>query len=91
MVFWFLALFLVLFGAGFAFFGMSSERAYWYQRDPHGDPAHESTPFRRVVAHAFSIAVSNKRAPLRVAAIGVVLIWVALACLVVAVILTLAG
>ena len=71
MVFWFLGLFLAIFGALFAYFGMSSEKAYWFQRDPHGDPAHEATKFRTVATRAFSIAFSNKRAPLRIAAIEI--------------------
>ena len=86
IVFGVLALFLALFGAAFAYFGMSSERAYWYQRDPQGDPAHEATPFGSVARRAFRLAVAETRAPLRIAAIGVVLWWVALACLIVALI-----
>lgn len=33
-----LGVFLVLFGLGFAFYGMSSEKAYWFQRDPKAIP-----------------------------------------------------
>lgn len=79
-----LGVFLILFGIAFALYGMSSEKAYWFQRDPHGNPAHEATPFRKVYTHAFAIAVSNERAPLRIAAIGIVLVYVGIASLAVA-------
>lgn len=82
LVFLILGIFLVLFGVGFALYGMSSEKAYWFQRDPQGNPAREATPFRRVYTHAFAIAVSDERAPLRIAAIGVVLIYLGIASLV---------
>jgi hypothetical protein len=86
-----LAVVLALFGIGFAAVGMSGERGYWSQRDPEGDPATEATPLRRVAAHAFSIAVSDARAPLRIAAIGVVMVWVAVACAVLGVLLGVLG
>jgi hypothetical protein len=82
LVFLILGIFLILFGLGFAFYGMSSEKAYWFQRDPHGNPAREATPFRKVYTHAFAIAVSDERAPLRIAAIGVVLIYLGIASLI---------
>lgn len=82
LVFVLLGIFLILFGLGFAFYGMSSEKAYWYQRDPQGNPAREATPFRKVYTHAFAIAVSDERAPLRIAAIGVVLVYLGLASLI---------
>lgn len=82
LVFLILGIFLVLFGVGFALYGMSSEKAYWFQRDPQGNPAREATPFRRVYTHAFAIAVSDERAPLRIAAIGVVLVYLGIASLV---------
>jgi hypothetical protein len=84
LVFLILGIFLILFGLGFAFYGMSSEKAYWFQRDPQGNPAREATPFRKVYTHAFSIAVSDERAPLRIAAIGVVLTYLGIVSLVVA-------
>jgi len=75
----FFGVFLILFGLGFALYGMSSEKAYWFQRDPHGNPSREATPFRKVYTHAFTIAFSDERAPLRIAAIGVVLIYLGVA------------
>ncbi|MFM9135758.1 MAG: hypothetical protein ACKOT0_10085 [bacterium] len=82
LVFLFLGVFLILFGVGFALYGMSSEKAYWFQRDPHGNPAHEATPFRRVYTHAFAIAFSDERAPLRIASIGVILVYLGIVSLV---------
>ncbi|MEY3733956.1 MAG: hypothetical protein RL347_1315 [Actinomycetota bacterium] len=84
LVFLLIGIFLILFGLGFTAYGMSSEKAYWYQRDPKGNPAREATPFRKVYTHAFAIAVSDERAPLRIAAIGVVLIYLAIASLILA-------
>jgi len=84
IVFAILGIFLALFGIAFALYGMSSEKAYWFQRDPQGNPSREATPFRRVYTHAFAIAVSDERAPLRIAAIGVVLVYFASASLVIA-------
>jgi hypothetical protein len=89
LVFLILGIFLILFGLGFAFYGMSSEKAYWFQRDPQGNPAREATPFRKVYTHAFAIAVSDERAPLRIAAIGVVLVYLGIASMIAAVVLAL--
>ncbi len=82
LVFLFLGVFLLLFGVGFALYGMSSEKAYWFQRDPQGNPAREATPFRRVYTHAFAIAFSDERAPLRIASIGVILVYLGIISLV---------
>lgn len=84
MVFLFLGIFLAIFGIAFALYGMSSEKAYWFQRDPHGNPSREATPFRKVYTHAFVIAFSDERAPLRIAAIGVILVYLAIISLVAA-------
>ena len=89
LVFLIFAIALALFGLAFVWLGMSSERAYWFQRDPHGDPANESTPFGGVAKRAFSIAFSDTRAPLRIAAIGVLMWWCAAIALVLAGLLTL--
>jgi hypothetical protein len=86
-----LAVVLAVFGGVFAYLGMSSERAYWSQRDPSGDPNREATPFRTVVVRAFPIAASDQRAPLRIAAIGVVMWWIAAASAAVALLLILVG
>ena len=73
---WIFAIALAAFGAAFAALGMNNERAYWSQRDPSGDPRREATPFRSIVARAGHFATGEYRAPLRVAAIGV-LLWYA--------------
>lgn len=87
IVFLVLALVLFVFGALFAYQGMSNEKAYWTQRDPQGYHRGEATPFARVIANPWRLAFSDDRAPLRVAAIGVVLWWLAVVCLVVAVLI----
>ena len=84
LVFLIIAVALALFGLAFVWLGMSSERAYWFQRDPHGDPAHEATPFAGVAKRSFSIAFSDTRAPLPIAAIGVIMWWCAAISLVLA-------
>ena len=86
-----LAVLLVLFGALFAAWGMAGERGYWSQRDPSGDPRREATPFSTVARGAFGLSVKGRRAPLRIAAIGVVMWWLAAGCVAVAVVLALLG
>ena len=88
IVFLLLGAFLILFGIAFALYGMSSEKAYWFQRDPKGNPSREATPFRKVYTHAFAIALSDERAPLRIAAIGVVLVYLGLVSLLLALVFT---
>ena len=88
IVFLLLGAFLILFGIAFALYGMSSEKAYWFQRDPKGNPSREATPFRKVYTHAFAIAVSDERAPLRIAALGVVLVYLGIASLLLSVVFT---
>ncbi|MGA0066003.1 MAG: hypothetical protein ACO3J3_02990 [Candidatus Nanopelagicales bacterium] len=86
IVFLILGAFLILFGVAFALYGMSSEKAYWFQRDPKGNPSREAPPFHRVYTHAFAIAVSDERAPLRIAAIGVVLVYLGIVSLLLSVV-----
>lgn len=74
---------LLIFGIVFAELGMTSERAYWSQRDPSGDPRSEATPFRTVFKEARHLAVSEERAPLRIAAIGVMMCWVGIPLLII--------
>ncbi len=74
-----LAICLALFGIAFIALGMSNERAYWSQRDPQGDPRRDATPLAQVVKRAGHYATGEYRAPLRVAAIGVLMIWLAIA------------
>lgn len=74
-----LAICLLLFGAAFIGLGMSNERAYWSQRDPSGDPRREATPLSTVWKRAGHYAAGEYRAPLRVAAIGVLMVYLAIA------------
>ena len=91
ITFWFIGIFLALFGLVFALYGMSSERSYWAQRDPSGNPAREATPFSRVFTHFWRIAISDERAPLRIAAIGVTLVYLAIVAFIIAIIFTVTG
>lgn len=74
-----LAICLAAFGIAFIALGMSNERAYWSQRDPQGDPRRDATPLAQVFTRAGHYATGEYRAPLRVAAIGVIMIWLAIA------------
>ena len=88
LVLWMFAIFMLLFGLLFVILGMNSERGYWTQRDPSGDARTEATRLSAIVRRAGHFATGEYRAPLRVAAIGVLLCEVALAFAVVAVIVT---
>lgn len=83
------AVVLGIFGIAFTAFGLSNERAYWSQRDPTGDPRTEATPLHKVIKNAWHFATGEYRAPLRVAAIGVLMVWLALAFAILALITTL--
>ncbi len=87
IVFIVFAIVLALFAIAFIALGMSNERAYWSQRDPSGDPRTEATPLRTVFRRAWHYATGEYRAPLRVAAIGVVMLWLALACLIITIVI----
>ena len=80
----FFAIAVVIFGLVFFQLGMSSERGYWSQRDPSGDARKATTGFHTVYHRAFKIAAGEYRAPLRIAAIGVVLWYFAVAALILA-------
>ena len=81
---WIFALALAVFGAVFVFLGLSSERNYWSQRDPSGNAKQDATKFAKVYANAFKYAAGEYRAPLRIAAIGVIQWYLAVVCAVVA-------
>lgn len=78
------AIALAAFGLAFVLLGMSSERGYWSQRDPSGNAKREATKFSKVYAGAFKYATGEYRAPLRIAAIGVLLWYLAITCLMLA-------
>jgi len=75
---------LAIFGGLFAKVGQRGERGYWSQRDPSGNAASEATPLRVVAKHTWRYADSDVRAPLRIMAIGLLMLWLALICLIVA-------
>ena len=85
----FFAIALVIFGLVFVLLGMSSERGYWSQRDPSGDARKAAAGFHTVYHRAFKIAAGEYRAPLRIAAIGAVLWYFAVAALILASIMAL--
>ena len=89
LVLWIIAIVLLAFGAVFAFLGMNSERAYWTQRDPSGDARAEATKLSAIITRAGHFATGEYRAPLRIAAIGVLMGELAIAFAVVALIVTL--
>lgn len=76
-VWWVIAIVLAIFGVLFVAVGMASERSYWMQRDPSGDAAREATKLSVIVRHAGRLATGDIRAPLRIAAIGVILLVLA--------------
>ena len=80
----FFAIAFVIFGIVFVLLGMSGERGYWSQRDPSGDARKAATGFHTVYHRAFKIAAGEYRAPLRIAASGVVLWYFAIAALILA-------
>jgi hypothetical protein len=88
LVFWIIALVLLAFAVVFVVIGMNSERTYWTQRDPSGDARTEATPLASVVRHAGHFAAGEYRAPLRIAAIGVLMAELAIAFGVIALVLT---
>lgn len=88
---WIIAVVLAVFGVVFALLGLNSERNYWAQRDPSGNPEREATKLPTIIRRAWRIAAGEYRAPLRIAAIGVVLVEIALGFAIIAVIVTAAG
>lgn len=89
-VFLFFAVGLFIFGLVFVLLGLSSERGYWSQRDPSGDARKDATKFHTIYHRAFTISAGEYRAPLRIAAIGVVLWYFAAAAVALAVITAIA-
>ena len=77
-VFWTIAVLLAVFGAVFALLGQSSERGYWSQRDPSGDPMKEATKLSAILRRPGHYAVGEYRAPLRIMGIGLLLVQIAI-------------
>ncbi len=88
---WIIAVVLAVFGVVFTVLGLNSERGYWAQRDPSGNPDREATKLPVIIKRAWRIAAGEYRAPLRIAAIGVVLVEIALGFAVIALLLTITG
>lgn len=89
LVFWIIAVVLAIFGVVFALMGQSSERGYWSQRDPSGNPIKEATRLATVARRAGHYAAGEYRAPLRIMGIGILVIEIAIAFGVVALLVTL--
>lgn len=88
IVFWMFAVVLAIFGVVFALLGANSERSYWRQRDPSGNPDREATPISAIARRAGHYAAGEYRAPLRIIAIGVLMIEIAVVFAIVAIIAT---
>ncbi len=84
---WIFAIALAAFGTAFVVLGLSSERGYWSQRDPSGNAKKDATKFSAVYANAFKYAAGEYRAPLRIAAIGVIQWYLAAVCAIAAIVL----
>ena len=91
LVLWIIALVLAAFAVAFVLLGRNSERAYWSQRDPSGDARRDATPLGTIARRAGHYATGEYRAPLRITAIGVLMLWLAVGFAVVALIVTLTG
>lgn len=87
-VLWTFAVVLAIFGIVFAFLGLNSERNYWSQRDPAGNPRRDATKLQVIIAKCWVYAPGEVRAPLRIASIGVIMCWIALGFAVVALVVT---
>jgi len=91
LVFWIFAIVLALFGLVFVLLGQNSERNYWTQRDPSGNARQEATKLPTIARRAAHFAAGEYRAPLRITAIGVLMIEIAVAFAAIALIATLAS
>lgn len=87
--FWTISAVLAVLGVVFALLGQNSERGYWSQRDPSGDPAREATRLATVMRRAGHYAAGEYRAPLRIMGIGILLVYVAIGFAAIALIVTL--
>ena len=82
---------LIVFGIVFVAVGKSAERGYWSQRDPSGDARREATRLADVAGKAGQYAFGEVRAPLRIMAIGMLIVALGVGFAVVSVILALIG
>jgi hypothetical protein len=86
IVLWTFAVVTALFGVAFIWTGLNGERGYWTQRDPHGNSSADTTKLPVIVRNAFKYAAGEVRAPLRIAAIGILLVYVSVVFAVLAII-----
>jgi hypothetical protein len=91
LVLWIIAIVLVIFALVFIVLGQNSERAYWAQRDPSGDAREEATKVSTIARRAGHYATGEYRAPLRITAIGMLMVYLAIAFAVIALIVTITG
>jgi hypothetical protein len=77
IILWTFAVVTAIFGVAFIWAGLNSERGYWGQRDPHGNSRADATKLPVIMKHAFKYAAGEVRAPLRIAAIGILLVYLA--------------
>lgn len=88
LVLWMFALVLAIFGLIFAGLGANSERSYWRQRDPSGNPDKEATHLPTIIRRAGHFATGEYRAPLRIMAIGVLMVEIAIGFAILALLVT---
>ena len=88
VVLWMFALVLGIFGLVFTAMGASSERGYWSQRDPSGNARQDATKISAIAKRTWHYAAGEYRAPLRIMAIGILLIELAVIFAVIALIVT---
>jgi preprotein translocase subunit Sss1 len=88
---WIIAIVLLAFALVFIVLGRNSERAYWSQRDPSGNAERDATSLGTIARRAGRYAAGEYRAPLRITAIGVLMVYGAVGFGVIALIVTLAG
>lgn len=86
IVLWTFAVVTALFGVAFIWTGLNGERGYWTQRDPHGNSRADATKLPEIMRNALRYATGEVRAPLRIAAIGILLVYVAVVFAVLAII-----
>lgn len=85
------AIVLIIFGVVFVAVGHTSERGYWSQRDPSGDADRDATGLGDIAWKAGHYAFGEYRAPLRIMAIGMLIIALGVGFAIVSVALALMG
>jgi hypothetical protein len=91
LVFWIIAIVLAVFALVFVLVGANGERGYWSQRDPSGNARKEATKVSAIAARPWRYASGEYRAPLRIMAIGVVMLELAVVSAIVALLVGIIG